>query len=160
MPTANTRLGSTPISRAGSSVAGSVSGDQTTYDFELTNQPDSPDDCKNGGWTKLTDSANVYFKNQGDWETQARIPEEFEKSLEAGKASDWYDDALYGYAEYLESNGRAKQREDGGFGEVTLRRIRVLVGPAQHDVCTADMTGVQPDIARRGVVQRELIVGA
>lgn len=55
------------------------------------------------------------LKQQGDWEGQARIPEEFEKALASGKTSEWYDDALYGYAEFLEQNGRAVETEGGGW---------------------------------------------
>ena len=38
----------------------------TTYNFELTNEPTSKDQCKNGGWQNLTDSIGHAFKNQGD----------------------------------------------------------------------------------------------
>jgi len=42
----------------------------------------------------------------GSWELMRRIPEEFEAALEIGAASDWRDDALYHYANWLASNGR------------------------------------------------------
>lgn len=38
---------------------------ETTYDFELTNEPKDKDDCKDGGWMELTDDNNQPFKNQG-----------------------------------------------------------------------------------------------
>jgi hypothetical protein len=37
----------------------------TTYDFELTNEPESEDDCKDGGWMTATDDEGDSFKNQG-----------------------------------------------------------------------------------------------
>ncbi|MBA3757518.1 hypothetical protein H0X09_01485 [Candidatus Saccharibacteria bacterium] len=37
----------------------------TTYDFELTNEPSSKDDCKKHGWMNLTDNEGNPFKNQG-----------------------------------------------------------------------------------------------
>ena len=55
------------------------------------------------------------LKQQGEWESQARIPEEFEAALATGKSSEWYDDALYGYAEFLEQYGRAVELEAGGW---------------------------------------------
>lgn len=55
------------------------------------------------------------LEQQGNWENQARIPEELEAALAAGKGNDWYDDALFHYAEFLESHGRATATEDGGW---------------------------------------------
>ncbi|MFQ5742697.1 MAG: alpha-2-macroglobulin, partial [Acidobacteriota bacterium] len=49
----------------------------------------------------------------GDWNAMKRIPEEFEAALEADESGDWYDDALYHYAQWLASNGRVV-REAGG----------------------------------------------
>ncbi|MGH9932015.1 MAG: alpha-2-macroglobulin family protein [Pyrinomonadaceae bacterium] len=49
----------------------------------------------------------------GDWETRQRVPEEFEAALKIGKQSDWYDDALYHYAEWMNSNGTVRQLDDG-----------------------------------------------
>ena len=37
----------------------------TTYDFEVTNEPNDKDDCKKGGWQNLTDGDSQPFKNQG-----------------------------------------------------------------------------------------------
>jgi alpha-2-macroglobulin len=49
----------------------------------------------------------------GDWETRERIPDEFEAALKAGKKSDWYDDALFYYAEWMGSNGTVRQTAPG-----------------------------------------------
>ena len=49
----------------------------------------------------------------GDWETRQRVPEEFEAALKAGKQTDWYDDALFHYAEWMNNNGVIRQLEDG-----------------------------------------------
>ncbi|MCS6804576.1 MAG: alpha-2-macroglobulin family protein [Acidobacteriota bacterium] len=46
-------------------------------------------------------------------EQRRRIPEEFEAALKGGKATDWYDDALYHYAEWVASYGRIVEAEDG-----------------------------------------------
>src|SRR5438270_11684401 len=43
----------------------------------------------------------------GDWDQRARVPEEFEAALKPGKATDWYDDALYNYAEWMMNQGRS-----------------------------------------------------
>ncbi len=49
----------------------------------------------------------------GDWDQRVRVPEEFEAALSAGNTTDWYDDALYYYAEWMTSSGRAVPLEDG-----------------------------------------------
>jgi uncharacterized protein YfaS (alpha-2-macroglobulin family) len=49
----------------------------------------------------------------GDWETRLRVPEEFEAALKSGKQNEWYDDALFHYAQWMESTGTVSQREDG-----------------------------------------------
>ena len=49
----------------------------------------------------------------GDWETRQRVPEEFEAALKAGKQSDWYDDALFHYAQWMESTGSIRQLDSG-----------------------------------------------
>lgn len=38
----------------------------TTYDFELTNEPNDKDDCKKGGWMTHARADGSTFKNQGD----------------------------------------------------------------------------------------------
>ena len=47
--------------------------------------------------------------NGGDWETRERVPDEFEAALKGGKTNDWYDDALYYFAEWMGNNGTARQ---------------------------------------------------
>src|SRR5262245_53984952 len=49
----------------------------------------------------------------GDWESRERVPDEFEEALKAGKQSDWYDDALFYYAEWMNSYGSIRQTEPG-----------------------------------------------
>jgi alpha-2-macroglobulin len=50
----------------------------------------------------------------GDAEQMQRVPEEFEAALKTGKATDWYDDALYHYAEWMQQQGRTIITPDGG----------------------------------------------
>ncbi|MGH9360949.1 MAG: alpha-2-macroglobulin, partial [Thermoanaerobaculia bacterium] len=50
----------------------------------------------------------------GDPLTSARVEEEFEGALKPGKSTEWYDDALYHYAEWLSSYGRALALPEGG----------------------------------------------
>jgi uncharacterized protein YfaS (alpha-2-macroglobulin family) len=49
----------------------------------------------------------------GDWETRERVPDEFEAALKGGKKTDWYDDALYYFAEWMGNNGAARQTAPG-----------------------------------------------
>lgn len=51
--------------------------------------------------------------NAGDWESRDRVADEFEAALKAGKQSDWYDDALFHYAEWVNNYGSLRQLEDG-----------------------------------------------
>ncbi|PYS71740.1 MAG: hypothetical protein DMF69_09420 [Acidobacteria bacterium] len=53
------------------------------------------------------------YAGGGDWEARQRVPDEFEDSLKPGKQTDWYDDALIYYAEWMNSNGTIQQRADG-----------------------------------------------
>jgi len=48
----------------------------------------------------------------GDWDARARVPEHFEAALKPGKGTDWYDDALYHYAEWMMNQGRAVPLKD------------------------------------------------
>jgi uncharacterized protein YfaS (alpha-2-macroglobulin family) len=68
------------------------------------------------------DTAHVHFllamtlRNQaGDWEQRGRVPEEFESALKPGRKTDWYDDALYHYAEWMMTQGRFVPIEDGNW---------------------------------------------
>ncbi|HKS10201.1 MAG TPA: alpha-2-macroglobulin family protein, partial [Pyrinomonadaceae bacterium] len=49
----------------------------------------------------------------GDYAARQRVPDEFEDALTAGRQSEWYDDALFHYAEWMNSNGTIRQLEDG-----------------------------------------------
>ncbi|HSP62281.1 MAG TPA: MG2 domain-containing protein, partial [Pyrinomonadaceae bacterium] len=49
----------------------------------------------------------------GDWEARERVPDEFEAALKSGKQSDWYDDALFYYAEWMSNNGAVRQTAQG-----------------------------------------------
>lgn len=49
----------------------------------------------------------------GDLESHQRIPERFEEALKAGKQSQWYDDALYHYAEWMNNNGGVREVAEG-----------------------------------------------
>lgn len=51
----------------------------------------------------------------GDWQQRARVPEEFEAAIAAGKKTDWYDDALYNYAEWMNSYGDIIPLENGSW---------------------------------------------
>ncbi len=72
---------------------------------------------------KIANSANdtaylhyliaVSLSRQSDIALQQKIPGEFEAALQAGKASDWHDDALYQYAQWLSTRGRAVLTEKG-----------------------------------------------
>jgi alpha-2-macroglobulin len=70
------------------------------------------------------DKAHAHFliamtvRNQGgDWERRARVPEEFEAAIKPGKSTDWYDDALYHYAEWMASQGRAVPLANGSWSQ-------------------------------------------
>src|SRR5215831_16328410 len=51
----------------------------------------------------------------GDWEQRQRIPDEFEEALKSGKKSDWYDDALFYYADWMNSNGSIRQLDESNW---------------------------------------------
>jgi uncharacterized protein YfaS (alpha-2-macroglobulin family) len=69
--------------------------------------------------TDPNDKAQAHYllamtmRTQGDTEQRRRVPEEFEAALAAGKTSDWYDDALYFYAEWMVNAGTLRQLENG-----------------------------------------------
>ena len=55
-------------------------------------------------------------RNQGgDWERRPRVPEEFEGAIKIGKSTDWFDDALFNYAEWMANQGRAVPLVDGNW---------------------------------------------
>jgi hypothetical protein len=49
----------------------------------------------------------------GDWEARQRVPDEFEDAIKPGKQTDWYDDALFYYAEWMSNYGVIRQVADG-----------------------------------------------
>lgn len=53
--------------------------------------------------------------NQGDLKIRQRVEEEFQASIKLGKTTDWYDDALYHYADWLSGAGRIIINEDGSW---------------------------------------------
>ena len=56
------------------------------------------------------------LRNQGGDERQrARVPDEFEGAIAIGKGTDWYDDALYNYAEWMMNQGRILPLANGGW---------------------------------------------
>lgn len=72
--------------------------------------------------TRDNDKARAHYliamtiRNQyGDMEQRQRVPEEFEAALAVGKATEWYDDVLFHYAQWMESNGRITINADGGW---------------------------------------------
>ena len=76
--------------------------------------------------TKENEQTHLHFliamtmrHNAGDWESRDRVADEFEAALKAGKQSEWYDDALYHYAEWVNNYGTLRQREDGQWQQET-----------------------------------------
>ncbi|HEU5122847.1 MAG TPA: MG2 domain-containing protein [Verrucomicrobiae bacterium] len=56
------------------------------------------------------------LRNQGgDWNKIARVPAEFEGAIQGGKSTDWYDDALYNYAEWMMGRGDVIPLLEGGW---------------------------------------------
>jgi uncharacterized protein YfaS (alpha-2-macroglobulin family)/tetratricopeptide (TPR) repeat protein len=54
------------------------------------------------------------YRQQGDQDQRGRVPEEFEAALKLGQKTDWYDDALYNYAEWMVSYGNIIPLAEGG----------------------------------------------
>ena len=52
----------------------------------------------------------------GDPEQRARVVDEFEAALKLGRKTDWYDDALYYFAEWMASQGRVVTHQHDGVG--------------------------------------------
>jgi uncharacterized protein YfaS (alpha-2-macroglobulin family) len=53
----------------------------------------------------------------GSYNSRYRVPDQFEDALKAGKQSEWYDDALFYYAEWISNYGTMRPLEDGQFQE-------------------------------------------
>ena len=51
----------------------------------------------------------------GDERQRARVPEEFEHAIALGKGTDWYDDALYNYGQWMMGQGRIVPLANGGW---------------------------------------------
>ena len=49
----------------------------------------------------------------GDESARQRVPDQFEDALAGGKQTDWYDDALFYYAEWMNSYGSYRPLADG-----------------------------------------------
>lgn len=49
----------------------------------------------------------------GDYTARHRVPDQFDDALKAGRQADWYDDALFYYAEWMNSYGTFRLLEDG-----------------------------------------------
>ncbi len=77
------------------------------------------------------------IRNQsGEMEQRQRVPEEFEAAIKVGKTSEWHDDALFHYAEWMASNGRIIATADGGWQQEqdyvkALELLRQLVSEYQ-----------------------------
>ena len=50
---------------------------------------------------------------QGNWTQKRRAARHFEATLEAGRRVDWYDDALFRFAQFMSNTGRIRLRENG-----------------------------------------------
>lgn len=49
----------------------------------------------------------------GDYNHRLKVPEQFEAAIKFGKGSDWYDDALFFYAEWLQNYGNVTFNDSG-----------------------------------------------
>src|SRR5829696_2261735 len=54
----------------------------------------------------------------GDYAGRHRVPDQFEDALKAGKQTGWYDDALFYYAEWMNSYGTIRPLENGQLQEL------------------------------------------
>lgn len=71
--------------------------------------------------TTAEDQAHLHFLlamtmrfQHGGEESRTRIPMEFEAAVQSGKKTDWFDDALYNYAEHLITQGEVIPLKEGG----------------------------------------------
>ncbi len=66
-----------------------------------------------------TDQAHAHYllasslRFQGGGENSVRVGSEFEAAIKGGRHAEWYEDALFNYAKWLEENGRATMDENG-----------------------------------------------
>lgn len=59
--------------------------------------------------------AKTLQQQGGDWYRMARIPQEYEAAIQAGKKSEFYDDALFSYAQWMEQSGRGVMDTNGNW---------------------------------------------
>jgi uncharacterized protein YfaS (alpha-2-macroglobulin family) len=65
------------------------------------------------------DKAHLHYlvamsiQSGGDYNQRSRVPEEFEAAIAPGKSTEWCDDALYRYAEWLMNSGRTVRDPNG-----------------------------------------------
>ena len=76
------------------------------------------------------------LREQGDWAQRVRLPSEFEAAIKAGKRTDWYDDALFNYAQCMEQNGQPTMDKNGNWSSQpdyvkALELYRRLIGEFQ-----------------------------
>jgi alpha-2-macroglobulin len=86
------------------------------------------------------DKAHVHYlfamtvrQQGGSLGLRQRVAEEFEAAIGLGSKTDWYDDALYHYAEWMMQQGRFLVNENGGYRQEpdfvkALELFRKLVG--------------------------------
>ena len=125
--------------------------------------------------TTETDKSHLHFLiamslryTGGDWTSRQRVPDEFEEALKAGKQSPWYDDALFAYAEWMNSNGVAVQVKEGEWQQQPDRdlrrhrlrrhplgrRRRLLVHLGRHPLPAR--AGLRPRAEERAAARRHL----
>lgn len=68
------------------------------------------------------DQAHAHFliamtlrQGGGAWNSARRVSREFEAALKPGKTTEWYDDALFNYAQWVLSAGRVIPVKEGGW---------------------------------------------
>ena len=73
---------------------------------------------------------NMRYTGGGDIGRRQRVPDYFEEALKAGKQSDWYDDALFHYAEWMNNFGtmRDSQMGSGNSNPIMRKRWNSIAG--------------------------------
>ncbi|MCU0770401.1 MAG: MG2 domain-containing protein [Verrucomicrobia bacterium] len=59
--------------------------------------------------------ASTLQQQGGGWDPPSRVAEEYEAALALGRGTDWYDDALFNYAQWMEQRGRLVPLDGGGY---------------------------------------------
>jgi len=70
--------------------------------------------------------ASTLEQQGGTWEQQARVADEYEAALSLGRKTDWYDDALFNYAQWMEQRGRFVSVDNGYRTEPDYRKALEL----------------------------------